>query len=183
VSLELSGSAWVARFPTTRDPNDLIEPFHDRWAAYAKALTDAGARITYSAVYRPAERAYLMHYAWMITLGMDPAAVPPMEGVDIQWVHPGDTPQQSAAASRAAARLMVAGYGMAHAAVLVSRHTQRRAVDVSISWEGSLVLRLPSGSTATIPQGAEQTLWKVAADQFQVYHLWDDHPHYSDDGH
>jgi hypothetical protein len=97
-----------------------------------QALADAGANVTIAATFRPPERAYLMHFAWEIAHGnISPRDVPAMAGVAIEWVH------SNAAASRAAAQEMVDGYGMAFIAALRSRHTEGRAIDMSISWVGA----------------------------------------------
>ncbi|MCZ2439906.1 MAG: hypothetical protein LC119_07020, partial [Burkholderiales bacterium] len=123
----------------------------------------------------PAERAYLMHYAWKIAKqNLDASKVPAMPGVDIQWQHA--TP----AASKLAASQMVADYGIVYAPVLTSRHSQRRAIDMTISNY--------SGKTFTGADG-KATVVKTAADLhalgrgFGVHKLASDPPHWSDDGH
>ena len=45
---------------------------------------------------------------------------------------------------------MVSGYAIQYPAVLVSRHTQRRAVDMTISWHGTLDVKDASGQTHAI---------------------------------
>jgi hypothetical protein len=100
-----------------------------------------------------------MHWCCLIAdSGQDPAAVPAMAGVEIDWTHDGDV-----VAARTAARAMKAAYGIAYPAALVSRHTQRRAIDMTIHNAPDDVVAL----------GAS----------FGVHKLLTDPPHWSDDGH
>ena len=116
---ELSGAVWVQHFPGSKSPDDLKGSFKTAAKAFLTALSDAGASVTISATFRPPERAYLMHYAWAIAHGeISPRDVPPMAGVDIEWVH------SSGAGSRAAAQEMVEAYGMAFTAALHGRHME-----------------------------------------------------------
>src|SRR5207237_1040409 len=116
-----------------------------------EALRLAGANVQINATYRPPERAYLMHYAYQIGhLGMDPRMVPPMAGVAIAWLHRTVNGAPDLAASRQAAGAMVAGYGIAFPPALVSRHTQRRGIDMDIGWNGDLTLANARGQAVTI---------------------------------
>jgi predicted chitinase/D-alanyl-D-alanine dipeptidase len=176
----LSGADWVAQFPTSRSIDDLREPFRTACGAFVKAMRDAGATVTISATYRPPQRAYLMHWSWRIAKKeVDPALVTPMPGVDIQWVH------GSLAASRKAAAEMVAAYGMVHKAALNSRHTEAAAIDMTISWSGTLKIKLPNGQTRAIASqprnGGNAELVQVGA-AYKVIKLPSDPPHWSDDG-
>lgn len=178
--LELSGAQWTARFPTSQSIADLAAPFSDHVAAFVKAMQDAGATVQISATFRPKERAYLMHWAWMIgKTGFDPASVPPMPGVAIQWRHP--TP----AATKAAALDMVAAYGMVQVAVLNSRHTEREAIDMTIRWAGTLNIRQPDETVRSIGSqprnGGNAELVRVGH-SYGVIKLISDPPHWSNDG-
>jgi len=108
---EPSGLPWCARFPGSKSVSDLAEPFRSSVQRFLGAL-HAGtppATVAINATVRPPERAYLMHYAWLIAHGqIAPNAVPPMRGVDIVWNHASAVP---------AADAMVHGYGMAFVAV------------------------------------------------------------------
>jgi hypothetical protein len=104
----LSGPEWCSEFPTSTSVDDLADPFRRCVVRFLNALRDAGAQVEISATYRPPERAYLMHYAAMIGQGQDPAVIPPMAGVDIEWCHGGDIN-----AARAAAEAMTKRYGAA----------------------------------------------------------------------
>ena len=121
--MQLSGTAWVSRFPNSKSPDSLVEPFRANAKRFLAALTDAGATVTVADTLRPPERAYLMHFAFAIAKeGFDPATVPPKAGVDIQWVHPASRGVSSASASKAAAEKMVLGYGIVFRPALGSRH-------------------------------------------------------------
>jgi hypothetical protein len=178
---ERSGRSWVARFPGSRSLTYLKAGFRQAAEAFIGSMKDAGATVRISATFRPPERAYLMHFAWAIArLGANPSTVPPMAGVDIEWDH------GNASASRSAAEEMVLGYGLSVQAALNSRHTERRAVDMSISWSGTLSLRNGSGGTtniATTPRSGQNAQLHTVGRSFGVFKLVSDPPHWSDDGH
>ena len=104
-----------------------------------------------------------------------------MTGVDIDWSHGGDV-----ADARAAAAAMKHGYDIQYPAALVSRHTQRRAIDMTISWTGTITVHDFNGQarTITLPprSGSNQVLVDVGR-SFGVIKLLTDPPHWSDDGH
>lgn len=174
--LEPAGAQWCARFPTSSSIGDLVEPFRDGCSAFIAALKAAGASVTVSATYRPAERAYLMHWCCMIgDGGQDPAAVPAMAGVSIDWTCGGDR-----AKAKAAARAMMTGYNIAFPAALVSRHTQHRAIDMTVHWQGSISVKDHAG---VAHQVAAQVDLVPIGKTFGVIKLASDPPHWSDDGH
>lgn len=160
-----AGPAWCEKFPTSVSLEDLTSPFRENCKAFIAALEADGAKVAISATYRPAERAALMHWCCMIApangeAGMDPDAVPTIPGVNIQWNL--GTPEATVAASRA----MRLRYGIVYPAALVSRHTQRRAIDMAI--------------TGAPVSGADLYAKGV---NFGVIKLLSDPPHWSDDGH
>jgi hypothetical protein len=179
---EPSGPAWCARFPTSVSPNDLLPAFRDRVLAFISALERGGAKVSIAATYRPPERAYLMHWCCMVAdSGQDPSHVPPMGGVDIDWGHHGDVSE-----ARLAAAAMKSRYEIKFPAALVSRHTQRRAVDMTISWQGTLIVRDFNGQERKIAMPPRSGLNQVIVDvgrSFGVIKLMTDPPHWSDDGH
>lgn len=113
--------------------------------------------------------------------GQDPSAVPHMSGVAIDWSHSGDIDE-----ARAAAAAMKKSYDIKFPAALVSRHTQRRAIDMTISWHGALTIRDFNGQERVITMpprsGSNQVLVDVGR-SFGVIKLMTDPPHWSDDGH
>jgi hypothetical protein len=178
---EPSGPQWVARFPTSVSTDDLVPEFRARVLAFISAIKRGGATVSIAATYRPPERAYLMHWSCLIaSSGQDPSAVAPMAGVDIDWSHGGDVEE-----ARAAAKKMVAAYQIKFPAALVSRHTQRRAIDMTIDWNGNLTIVDFNGQerTVTMPprSGSNQVLVDVGR-SFGVIKLLSDPPHWSDDG-
>jgi hypothetical protein len=113
---ELSGFAWVDRFPTSKSTEMLAESFRRKCEAFLKALADAGATVDISATLRPPERAYLMHWSYAISAcEVEPEDVPPQAGVEIEWVHQNSNGSPDLAASRAAAAAMVQGYDIVDA--------------------------------------------------------------------
>lgn len=179
-SESLSGPEWVARFPGSRTTDSLVEPFRSNLERFLAALAAAGIAVTLTATRRPRERAHLMHYAWRIAeRSIDPTEVPELAGVSITWVHP--TPD----ASIAAARAMVAAYGLAFRPSLTSRHIEGRAADMRIRWRGERQVAYASGALAIVRSAdgtdLNPTLHQVGA-SYGVFKLVSDRPHWSDDG-
>lgn len=184
---ESSGAHWVARFPTSTEVSDLTPAFSTAVTRFIDALETAGATVGVNATYRPPERAYLMHYAWRIArAGLDPSTVPAMPGVEICWVHRDTAGNTDLAAARAAAEAMVVSYGIVFQPALVSRHTQRQAIDMDVSWNGTLEILNSAGDTVTIDttprSGMNATLHTVGASYGVIKHPTD-RPHWSTDGH
>ncbi len=186
LSTELSGAIWVMRFPGSNSVNDLEPPFRTNVNKFIVALTGANAGIIVTSTFRPPERAYLMHWSWKIVKGLSSGQdIPPMPGVSIIWWH------GNLANSRRAALEMVNGYGIGHlrvAPALASRHTQRRAIDMKISWNGNLRIKKANGQSVTITSipknGANRDLISVGA-TYNVLHFHlpeRDVPHWSTDG-
>ncbi len=179
---EPSGPKWCARFPPSKSLDDLVPDFSDGVRAFLSQLSKAGASVSIADTYRPPERAYLMHWCCMVGgSGQDPHSVPPRPGVNIDWTCGG-----SIVSARAAARQMMDGYQIRFPAALESRHTQRRAIDMTIGWQGTLKIRDFNGQAHTISSGprngSNPELIRVGA-TFGVIKLASDPPHWSDDGH
>lgn len=188
--MEPSGSSWCARFPGSALTSDLDPSFRPGVEAFIAQLTSHGALVSISATYRPPERAYLMHYCCLIAGYRDktqifhqinPADVPAMPGVDIDWTHQG-----AIGAARAAAVAMKQGYMIAYPAALESNHTKRLAIDMTIRWKGQLTIRNAAGALAPIldPRcdGSNPDLWAIGK-TFGVIKLPSDAPHWSFNGH
>jgi hypothetical protein len=183
----LSGAAWVAKFPNSARVDDLVEPFRSNARKFIAALKSAGATVAVASTRRPPERAYLMHWSFSISAGLDPEQVPGMAGVEIEWVHRNLTGVKDLAASKAAASAMVAGYDIAFAPALTSRHIEGKAIDMDISWTTpALTITNGAGQAVTISSGAKNggnpELHKVGA-SYSVVKLVTDPPHWSIDGH
>ena len=182
-----SGASWTTQFPTSTSTTDLDPSFRPNAENFISALTAAGASVDISTTERPKERAYLMHYAWKIAKeGMDPSAVPAMAGVNIDWVHKKADGTPDLAKSKAAAQAMVDAYQIVYAPVLSSRHTERLAVDMTISWTGPLKIKNATGTevniTSTPRTGTNADLIQVGK-TYGVIKLESDPPHWSSDGH
>jgi len=177
----VSGPAWCAKFPTSTKLDDLTPAFGDSTRAFISAMKKGGATISIGATWRPAERAYLMHWCCMIGMsGQDPSTVPKMAGVDIDWSHKGND-----AAAKSAAQAMMAKYEIRFPAALVSRHTQKRAIDMTISWTGTLTITDFDGNTHKIsaaPRNGSNPQLIAVGKTFGVIKLVSDPPHWSDDG-
>ena len=118
ITKELSGAAWVPRFPGSNSTDTLTPAFQASVDAFKAAMEAGGANVEIDATFRPKERAYLMHWAHKIYRNStDPATVPAMVGVNIEWVHP------TLALSTAAAKAMVVGYRIGHLGVTRLLHS------------------------------------------------------------
>lgn len=186
--MELSGPDWVSKFPPSKSLDALIEPMRTGATQFVAALRAAGATVMVADTLRPPQRAYLMHYSFLIARqGLDPATVPAMAGVDIQWVHVDAAGAADVAASKAAAEKMVQTYGVVFLPVLNSRHTEGRAVDMDILWPGTLNVARADGTMAAIAStprtGAANVELHAVGATYGVIKLVTDAPHWSADGH
>jgi len=185
-----SGPAWVSQFPGSRSLDDLVEPFRSAAKAFVTELLNSGCSVAISSTLRPPERAYLMHFSTAIARNvMTAQAVPPHPKVNIEWVHltggQVDLPK-----SRSAAVQMVQAYGIDPTSplpALASRHTEGNAVDMSISWTGVLSIRDAKGKVVQIADsprnGLNPQLQKVGATYKVIKAMFQDDPHWSNDGH
>jgi D-alanyl-D-alanine dipeptidase len=185
---KLSGAAWCAKFRGSTSLDALEPTFRKDVKNFIAALKKAGAKVIVSQTYRPPERAYMMYWAYEIGNGHivpNGTNIPKMKGVDIEWKHA--TPSQS----KQAARNMLATFGMLALKTkpaLKSRHTEKKAVDMTISWTGNLTIVDGKGKTVTISTtprtGMNAELQKVGK-SYGVIKFWKglrDKPHWSTDG-
>ena len=183
---ELSSVAWVARFPPSPSTDDLTPVFRDQANRFVAALTAARASVKISETYRPRERAYLMHYAYGIAReNVNPATVPVFEGVNICWLYRDAKGNPDLAASKKAAEQMVFAYNIAFKPALDSHHIERRAIDMTITWQGDLKITDGSGKLVIIKSqprnGNNAELHRVGA-TYGVIKLVNDPPHWWADG-
>jgi hypothetical protein len=149
-SAELSGPSWAAQFPNSKSLADLSGAFQQDVISFINAMTAAGIKETTITTLRPPQRAYLMHYSWLIAKGqIDPSDVPdfvPASGqaaVDICWVHTNSSGAEDLPASLKAARQMVSAFGIDRnlkvAPALNSLHTQGLAIDMTTTWSSKKI--------------------------------------------
>ncbi|MCK9685460.1 hypothetical protein [Scleromatobacter humisilvae] len=190
---EPSGRAWVARFPTSASVADCAQPFRDNLGAFLAALGAAGASVNIAATLRPRQRAYLMHWCWSIVKQKtDPRSIAPLDGVPIAWAHVDAQGNFDPIASVAAAEDMVEAYGMQGlnvAPALQSNHISGTAVDMAISWNGSLTINRRDGTPvqiASLPRSGMNPDLKTVGASYGVIKFVggaSDMPHWSADGH
>jgi hypothetical protein len=176
----LSGPKWVDRFPTSRSLDDLEPDFQKKAKAFIDALEAAGAIVRISATLRSKERAFLMHWCYQVAMQLvSPKKVPKMDGVDINWDHGDD------AKSRSAAQQMMDAYDIVHEPALGSRHTEGKAIDMKITWQGTLKIKKADGSEVSIGAphiGADNRTLHEVGKSYGVIKLTSDKPHWSSDG-
>jgi hypothetical protein len=177
---------------------DLVEPFRSNVDRFLATLRAAGANVNFDTTYRPSQRAHLMYYSNKIANhGFDPrkfpAQDPPMAGqpqeppVDgICWAHHDRHSRFDLQASRDAARKMVAAYHFVLDPTHPSRHEVGRAIDMNITWNGTLNIADANGKVMSIQSlprtgAGNHQLWDVGR-TYGVNKLPADHPHWSDDG-
>jgi hypothetical protein len=171
---------------------DLRGSFRDRAEAFVEALRASGAVVTISATFRPPQRAYLMHWSWLIVKrNLDPASVPEMNGVEINWMHEDAEGNYSRQLSVAGARAMVEGFNIQRLGVapaLQSRHTLGFGIDMNIRWNGALALPDAYGNivqiTGTPRTGMNLQLRRVGESYGVIKYnrAGRDDPHWSDNG-
>ena len=171
----LSGKIWVSMFPGLKTLDVLTSPFKENISAFIRAMQDSSVGVNITATLRPPQRAYLMHFSFLIAKGrQDPASVPPMKDVHIEWFH-GNTTD-----SVKAAKEMVASYGIATsttAPALQSNHIAGNAVDMRISSFAGKEIKKANGSKTIV--NSFDDLIKVG-ETYSVFHkLPDDMPHWS----
>lgn len=116
-----------------------------------------------------------MHYATEIAQGNIKAdKVPPMTGVNIDWVHETDE------ASVAAAEEMRKQYDIVFPPELISRHTERGAIDMTIS--NIIGKKMTDANGKEVKIEKERDLHAVGK-SYGVVKLVNDKPHWSDNGH
>lgn len=178
---ELSGPQWVERYPGDRTTATLVQPFRRSVQRFILALEEGGATVKISATYRPPQRAYLMVMAYGIWRHeLAPHDCPRRDDVPINWEHP------TLRASWEAAKAMVHGYGLVHRPSLTSRHTEGRAIDMTITWSGRIEVVDGEGARRVLSSAKgnwqNPDLWAVG-ESYSVLKLRTDPPHWSTDGH
>lgn len=181
----LSGTAWwnanQTSYPNSASLDDLADPFKENARKFVEAMRAGGATVSISSTKRNATRAKLMHYSWQVAKGAVKASdVPAIEGCSILWDH-GDE-----AKSKKGAAEMVSLFGIVHKPSLTSIHIEGRAVDMTISWTGTIEVKDAADATHKLEEGPRNgdnaTLQSIGA-SYSVKKLASDPPHWSDTGH
>ena len=183
---ELSGASWAKRFAGSSLTRDLSGIFRHAVEDFICAMEAAGIDVVVAATYRPAKRSYLMHWCWRIVNdGADAAKIPALAGVDIEWQHP------SKAESIKAASDMVAALSIKRLRTrpaLRSQHNLGLAIDMAISWRGTVVVKDAKGDPVkidTLPRtGMNRQLIAIGASYGVKKYLGGnrDIPHWSNSG-
>jgi hypothetical protein len=184
---ELSGIVWVSRFPDTRTTSELAGAFRSGCEAFIAAARAGGADVEVSSTRRPKERAQLMHFSWRIhKQTLNPQNVPSLPGINIEWAHRRADGSVNLAASRAAATAMVKAYDIAFQPSLTSLHVAGKAIDMTISWSGSLSVAEKSGKVrviASTPRSGMNLDFRKVGKTYGVLKHPTDRPHWSTTGH
>lgn len=180
----LSGATWwhanQAKYPNSDKVAELEKPFRDNAAKFIQAMKDGGASVTVSATRRNETRAKLMHYSWKVAKGaLAPDKVPAIPGVRIRWDH------SNLAKSKKGAQEMVDLFQIAYEPSLTSLHIKGLAIDMTISWAGTLRIRDSAGKVQELgaPRSGEtNTKLHAIGAGYKVVKLVSDPPHWSVDG-
>ncbi len=185
-----SGKYWVtwanANAKNSDKLDDLEPGFRKKAETFIQALKDAGATVAISATRRSDKRAYLFHWCWMIGLKKaKPSEATAKPGVPIEWNH--GSPQKSVDG----AKEMIAGFDLAVppnsmvAPSLTSVHIPGRAIDMDITWIGTLQVKKKDGTVVEVPYvsnpNANVKLHQVG-ESYGVKKLTSDKPHWSYNG-
>lgn len=199
---ELSGPSWTTKFSDSDRVQDLGGSFREDVTRFIDAMRSAGIDVHVIDTRRPAQRAYLMHYSWLIAKDkQSPANVPKFvpasgqEPVDICWDHRDAAGNLLEAESVGAAQQMVAQYRinpqLQVAPALNSLHTQGLAIDMNTTWPSGKTVKIrdADGGLITIGSGPHnglnRTLIQVGA-TYGVIHFLNaakDPNHWSVNGH
>jgi hypothetical protein len=180
----LSGAAWwhanQAQFGNSHSIGDLIPGFREDVQRFVDAMRAGGATVQISSTRRNKIRAYLMHFSFRVGNGeIAASAVPPEPGCPIIWDH------GNAAKSKAAAREMKELFNIAFKPSLTSNHIAGKAIDMTISWEGTLRMEDGNGNMVDVPPPSPGSLnaklHRVGA-TYRVLKLLSDPPHWSTNG-
>jgi hypothetical protein len=181
---KLSGAAWwkanEGRYPNSNKVSDLSGSFQANVKTFMSALKAAGADVEVSSTLRNKDRAWLMHWSWQIARGKaKPERVPANANVDIVWDH-GDEK-----ASQEAAKAMVDLFRLKFEPSLTSRHIEGKAIDMDISWRGTIEIETKAGKKVSIGSpnnGADNDDLHDVGAGYGVVKLDSDPPHWSSDG-
>ncbi len=180
----LSGASWwhanQAHYPNSAALADLASPFRENVIRFTDALKAAGAKVSVSATRRNESRAKLMNACWRIAEGsLEPGDVPAIADCDIIWEHDDD------GASRSGAKEMVELFGIAFPPSLTSLHIFGRAIDMTISWQGTITIEDATGALRAVsaPRNGDNKVLQAIGASYGVRKLVKDPPHWSDTGH
>ncbi|WP_295527146.1 hypothetical protein [Novosphingobium sp. Chol11] len=181
----LSGAAWwhanQARYPDNSAIADLEPGFRTKVESFLAALAKANATVHISATRRNPVRGALMHWAYKLSKGKVKAKdVPAIPGCDIDWVHADEE------ASQKAAQEMVSLFRIVYPPAHPSMHYKGLAIDMNISWTGTLKIAGADGTVVEIGtplNGASNTDLHAVGKGYGVIKLLKDKPHWSSDGH
>lgn len=181
----LSGKDWwhanQAKYPNTAAVSELDPGFKTKVEKFLAALKAANASVSIAATRRNANRAWLMHWSFKLSKGQVKAKdIKANPEVDIDWTHDDEK------ASRKAAKEMVDLFSIVYQPSLTSLHIKGLAIDMNISWAGTLKIVDGKGVTREIGTpltgSANTDLHKVGA-TYGVHKLLSDKPHWSSNGH
>jgi len=182
---------WVKRYaPTSNNVDDLDLQFRIGVTDFIKALRAAGAKVEVTHTKRTQQAAYLWHWAWKIALrrcapkdAKPYSKSPPVP--NIQWDH------GNLAKSIKGAREMVNGFMLSvpnqstRPPAEDSRHVLGKAIDMDITWTGTIKVRKKDGSVANIKSGGPIDNNKeliAVGESYGVFKLAHDDVHWSDNG-
>ncbi len=172
---------WVHRFGlTSKDIKDLEQPFRAGVEQFITALENARAKVVVEHTWRSDEAAYLFHWAYRIAKGTARPKDPPRHrAADIQWDHGVN------AQSRKGAQEMVTGFMLTSQPSLDSRHKEGKAIDMKITWTGTIQVLNKYGTPVDVPfminVNANRALRDVA-ESYGVRKLTTSKVHWSTDG-
>ena len=129
----LSGGHWKGiadkKWPELGKVEDLSDDFRPKAQAFIGMLRENKIEVQILSTNRPAERAYLFHYCVAVAKGqIQPADVPKLATVDIEWNH-GDLTK-----SKAAATEMIDAFRLVGPAAYPSKHTGGNAIDMQMNF-------------------------------------------------
>jgi hypothetical protein len=197
---ELSGPQWEARFQEIKDHSlgGLGSAFGASIGEFKAAMEKAGIKVGVIDTLRSEERAYLMHWSFLIGYrgtAASEADADRLEKVKIRWEHPD--PAESVKAAKELFGKFGIDPNLQDAPGRHSNHIKGMAVDMTTTWDKDSITILDAKnqevSITTAPHsGMNPKLWEVGK-TYGVWHYgtWSndmskpshDRNHWSVDGH
>jgi hypothetical protein len=151
--------------PTSAEIKDLKGSFQTGVTEFKKALEAGGAKVAVSHTYRSDQAAYLWHWAWKIPKrkcqpkDATPYSLNGRPVPEIEWDH------GNLLASIKGAEDMVKGFNLSMSSKLApslnTRHRQSLAIDMTITWSGTIHVKKKDGTLVPLNFGPVNTNTKL----------------------
>jgi hypothetical protein len=193
------GAPLADLFPGSKDIGTLAQPFQNHVRAFVAAMKAAGIHVGIATTFRPVQRAYMMHWTWLISKeNFSAEDVPPFsqdgeEPVDVCWVirDSNGIPDQkeSREAADAAFKAFEIDPENKVPPALLTRHATGQAIDMTTTWTSPTITILNAAKHPVLissqPQNGLNAALEAIGAGYKVMHYMPaaaDKNHWSDNG-